>query len=241
MDTLPNDILKLIVVDYLPCARHLANLRSVSKNMRAIVDETRREYIKEQRYLEMMCNWYDNCPKVRMQMYCSLYYGDEPADGVDFVDDYGRTLLYHAVSMGKESMAMVLIDNGADVNWPDEDGRTPLHLAASKGHERLTGLLLDRRAHVDECTSAGWTPLHYAAFKGHYKILVLLINSGADIDEINEEDVTPVELAAEAGHRDCVKALIKHGASKHQEEAVIRAEMAGHQSVVKTFNKFGWF
>jgi len=62
-----------------------------------------------------------------------------------------------AVYSGCLEMVMLLIDNGADVNWANDEGRTPLMEAAANGHLEIMELLVAKGAMVDAVDRAGLT------------------------------------------------------------------------------------
>ena len=43
----------------------------------------------------------------------------------------------------------LLLDNGADIDYPDQRGWTPLMMGAYRGHEEIVELLIDHGANVD--------------------------------------------------------------------------------------------
>jgi Ankyrin repeats (3 copies) len=98
---------------------------------------------------------------------------------------HGRSnLLLFAASHGILSLAELMLDAGADVNFAagkDHD-HTSLHYAASNGHLEVTKLLLNRGAHVNSASdkASGHTPLHYAVRKDHREVVKLLLDRGAD-------------------------------------------------------------
>ncbi|KAK9459916.1 uncharacterized protein V1516DRAFT_608785, partial [Lipomyces oligophaga] len=72
-------------------------------------------------------------------------------------DDYGTTLLIHAVCFGDIDTIRSLIDAGADVNQNDKMKWTPLMWAAKNGFSDIVTLLLAYGAIRDTRTTAGLT------------------------------------------------------------------------------------
>jgi hypothetical protein len=102
-----------------------------------------------------------------------------------------RSALHSAARFGREDLAALLIDRGADVVARDDPrGHTPLHLAAQYGHANVAALLLQRGAEVDARTSMWRTPLHDAVsglggtsdLVGRVAVVGLLLASGADVN-----------------------------------------------------------
>lgn len=106
----------------------------------------------------------------------------------------GRNLIWfylHSV------VAVILIENSADVNSTNNKGLSPLHMAAQigflynifksigfsnfsaifyPGKSELVGVLLRNGAYVNAKNGGGWTPLHLAAQYGN-NIKILLCRS----------------------------------------------------------------
>jgi hypothetical protein len=89
--------------------------------------------------------------------------GGQQVDGTTDVGiDSGHTALSESAWYEQESMARLLLDEGADVNAREHEGRTVLHAAAWSGSVALTRLFLDRGADSKVRDEDGWTPLDIA-------------------------------------------------------------------------------
>jgi ankyrin repeat protein len=60
------------------------------------------------------------------------------------VDEYGRTLLHHAVINGDFNALIELLDYGSEKNAQDDNGWTALHFAAQNRHSTIVMELLKR-------------------------------------------------------------------------------------------------
>lgn len=107
----------------------------------------------------------------RRDVYSAAKTGDVEAlklhlsDGADpNVTDpkFGVTALSWAALEGKEEIAELLIEAGADIGAKNLDGATPLHAAAFMGQLEIVKLLLDYSADVTAKTLNGETPLDSA-------------------------------------------------------------------------------
>jgi ankyrin repeat protein len=161
-------------------------------------------------------------------------HSDYPGQG--FMDnesmEWAISPLHLAVSNPSETIAEILIDNGAELDslllvGDDHDwqsrmyGSTPLHLAAKNGHRPLTTLLLDRGAGVNivECGSLanGPTALFAAVDNGKEDIVQLLLSRGADPNITAEQKSlkgeSPLHQAVRRGNINLVRMLIDSGAN----------------------------
>ncbi|KAF9775200.1 hypothetical protein IL306_006718 [Fusarium sp. DS 682] len=131
---------------------------------------------------------------------------------IDYVDNYGRTPLWHAAVGGSCSTISLLIDFGAQINLGDDWGITALHAACREGQEGACHCLLKAGAspHL-ETSTLGLSPVHYAAFFGHSKCLEVLFSFGADANVGSE--VKPLHLAVAAGQLRCAQMLVSAGAN----------------------------
>ena len=114
---------------------------------------------------------------------------------LDLDDGYGSTALYSAIYNDYESLALLLIQSGAEVNTKTHvyidgsDDITPLHRAVD--HPKVVAALLKRGANVDARTSEGTTPLHWAVLMGNAQSAKLLLAAGADPEAKDEEGNVP--------------------------------------------------
>jgi uncharacterized protein len=105
-----------------------------------------------------------------------------PLDRIDadVVDSAGRTALDYAASFNNTTMAKVLIDHGANVDYRDPLGYTPLHWAAERSNLDVMKVLIDSKATVDALNRQGVTPLMVAAGHTQPQAVRLLMERGAD-------------------------------------------------------------
>ncbi|KFZ03528.1 hypothetical protein V502_10868 [Pseudogymnoascus sp. VKM F-4520 (FW-2644)] len=81
-----------------------------------------------------------------------------------------------------ETMARLLLDNGADIEDSPRQWGTPLHAAAADDNLPLAKFLLENGANVNHSNHRGASPLHVAAEQGHLDLANLLLDHGADVD-----------------------------------------------------------
>ena len=124
--------------------------------------------------------------------------GAQPAE---IKDSLSFTPLHVAAENNCLDCAIVLIENGSEVDHHGNAHRTPLFLAASMGHSAMVSFLLNKGANpniVD--TLEGNSPLHEAA-RGHFaEVCRLLIAYGADINgsdiyKVVTNKYTPLDYA----------------------------------------------
>jgi len=117
-----------------------------------------------------------------------------PADGGNHDGD---TPFMIAVRKGREQIARVLIELGADVNHRNRLGRAALHEAAQNGALPLVKVCLTFRARLDLQDANGNTPLHLAAARTHTEVVEFLVRAGSRPDTPNRDGNTAFTLAVE--------------------------------------------
>ena len=122
----------------------------------------------------------------------------------------GQTPLFWAIRQLKENATALLLDQeGIDVNQADGEGGTALMLACRDGFQRGAELLLQHPATVVDLNwSRAGTALHFASGWGHEAIVKQLIQHHANINSVNESGETPLYKAANFGRDKVISALL---------------------------------
>jgi ankyrin repeat domain-containing protein 50 len=130
----------------------------------------------------------------------------------------GGSPLHCAAIYGKERMAEILVEAGADVDAQDCRGSTPLHDAALYSHNgpRIPEILLENGASVNTVNNAGQTALHVVIDSWEDEdaassIMLRLLEAGADGDVEDAEGMTPLFLALERSELGAVALLLRYG------------------------------
>ena len=103
---------------------------------------------------------------------------------VNMTNSVGYTPLHLVARTGHVTVAVILIDAGANVNViePGLDS-TPLYLATRNNHPSIVSLFIQARASLDlQINYIGYTALHLAAEEGYFSVASMLIAAGADLD-----------------------------------------------------------
>ena len=128
----------------------------------------------------------------------------------------GISPLMEVAARGNVSLARLLIEHGADVNWRNRrNGWGAVLEVCAKNKLECLSLLLSADAEVDCWTNpaTGVTPLIEACSRGHVKCAKMLLDHGADPDARNTDNGWSAMMEACAkGQIDSVRLLIEHGA-----------------------------
>lgn len=129
------------------------------------------------------------------------------------------TALLAAVGTQDVSVANLLIQHGANVNFPASGPvrRTPLQRAAETGCMDMVNLLLEHGAEINAppARDGGGTAFQLAAMGGYIGIAWELMTKGANVDAKGSaaNGRTALEGASEHGRLDMVAVLLKAGAA----------------------------
>ncbi|KAM0487202.1 hypothetical protein ACHAPX_000472 [Trichoderma viride] len=127
-----------------------------------------------------------------------------------------------AVKRNDFSMAWLLCNYGASLDFTNDDGQTFLHRAAIGGDLPGVRFLVAQGAAIDTRDKHGFTPLHYAAAYYSKEIVALLASQTSQssrdtqeshLDIVDNKGLTALALAIHNKRLDAVQTLISHGAS----------------------------
>jgi cytohesin len=145
-------------------------------------------------------------------------------------DSKGWTPLHWAAEEGHHSIAMMLVQKGADTSLTVSSshisrfphgravlvkgapGQSVLHLASGSGDLDLARLIIEGGARADLRDEAEVTPLQEASRAGGAQVAELLLRHGADANAEDTAGWTPMHYAVRAGDEETIELLLAHGA-----------------------------
>ena len=152
-----------------------------------------------------------------------------------------QTALLVAIDTKDIHKVQLLVDAGANVNWPATKGikRTPIQKAAEIGSYAITQLLIKERGLVNNepAIRGGATALQLAAIGGYIGIAELLLDNGAHVNAPPAKVYgrTALEGAAEHGRIDMLKLLCNAGAEFQGTEYEKARELAKNNGHMATW------
>ncbi|KAL7946829.1 ankyrin [Trichoderma barbatum] len=150
----------------------------------------------------------------------------------------GKSALAWAAGLGRYSIAVLLVNHGADIFTTRTRQVIPLQEAAASGDLDTVQLLLNLGGDPDYRHYDGWSAIHWAAEEGHLEIVRLLLNQGANINAVSSYGTSPLHCAANGGHVSIVSLLLLQRADPlkstcHGWTALHHAAYMGHSHVVQ--------
>ncbi|MDE1151753.1 MAG: ankyrin repeat domain-containing protein [Micavibrio sp.] len=125
----------------------------------------------------------------------------------DLEDDFGRSMMWHAVSSSNPDIAQIFMEKNASLKTPD-GGDTLLQLAARRGSRELVEMLFNADAtQLNARNRYGDTALHYAALNGYDDVVDFLLEKGANAHIKNFDNRTALYLAQQNKHSDVAATL----------------------------------
>ena len=158
-----------------------------------------------------------------------------PASSFAVSDDAN---LLDAAQGNDVTLAIALIEEGADVNMAYPDGATALHWAAHWSATNLAEALLRAGAFVDGSNELGITPISIACRNGSEEMVDTLLKADANARGAEPSGETVLMSCARTGLLGAVEKLLASGAEPNSVEinsgqtALMWAAAAGHTNVV---------
>ncbi|KAL6415972.1 beta transducin-like protein [Ilyonectria robusta] len=148
---------------------------------------------------------------------------------------HNQTPILWAASTGREAVARLLLEKGANFEANDDHRNTPLHWAAANGDEAIATLLLDRGANIEAKSNDSTTPL-FAAIRRNEAVVRLLLDRGANIEARSESGHTPLLHAVIIGCETVTRLLLEKEANfeandKDRNTPLHLAAANGHEAI----------
>lgn len=157
---------------------------------------------------------------------------------VNLVDEFKKSLLHHAIALGRLRIVQSLINRRIDMNIQDHEGKSALHYAILFKHAETAKFLIDSGALPGPLDEEGKSPLHYAITSGCMNISTHLIDKGADKNCRDHNGKSPLTYAITFGCIEVAKYLINNGADLNLQDnegrsAIHTAVTSGYLQVSK--------
>ncbi|XP_044740300.1 death-associated protein kinase 1-like isoform X2 [Chrysoperla carnea] len=123
------------------------------------------------------------------------------------IDAGSETALHLALKNGHTSVALFLLQAGADFDLRDKNGDCAIHIAARDGLLAVTQALCTLGCSVEVPNAKGLYPLHLAARNGHIHIVRCLCCAGCNIECRNADGIRADITALKFGHNDIAEIL----------------------------------
>ena len=93
---------------------------------------------------------------------------------VDAVSASGRTALIEVAKAGHVDLMMLLLGNGAGMEFRDADGTSAFHAACAGGHAGCAEILVKRGCKTSQRDGSSRLPMNHAKENGHTEVVDLL-------------------------------------------------------------------
>ena len=127
------------------------------------------------------------------------------------INEDGESALTKAISKKHNSIAEILLENGATTDYSGPIVKKPLHIAVQTGNAKMVEMLLDHGADIDEVTTHG-SVLSQAIKAGREDIACLLLSRDADVNLARYPIHSPLGNTIINKNERLMKEVLKHGA-----------------------------
>jgi len=129
---------------------------------------------------------------------------------VDEEDNNMNTPLHIASQYGNHTIAQLLINNNANINFKNLNGWTPLHIACQNEQTEVVRDLLENGAKVNLTTHDSKTALHIACENDNKNVIQLLIDHKANINLTTFDGWTALHFAVYYNNPTIVQYLLEN-------------------------------
>ena len=117
--------------------------------------------------------------------------------------------LIEATRRGDQSMVVICLATGSNVDQVDAQGRSALHFAAAENQATIVHSLLSAGAAPNARDHEGCTPLHRAVEQQSIEIVTSLLAAGADRAAKTRDEISVADVAEKTGNR-IIMQLVSH-------------------------------
>ena len=171
-----------------------------------------------------------------------LILNSRPNLNLNNLDYYGETLLTKAISGKKESVAITLLDAGADINIANVNNETPLIVAINKNMSEFAKYLVSRGSDINKKDIFQDTALLISIKKKNASMALFLIERGANIFTNDRYGRSPYALSLIHDLPQVSEVLKKHFEIKFNEPTIeqFRDQIldAEFKFIARTLNRF---
>lgn len=144
--------------------------------------------------------------------------GPPSAQSIASVRDNATPALVNAAESQQPTLALSLIDHGANVNAAAPDGTTALMWAIHYDEVPVIERLIKAHADVRAVNDYGASAMSEAAKFADTTVIRALVKAGADVESPNAEGQTALMILARTDNVEAAEFLIRHGANVNARE-----------------------
>ena len=123
----------------------------------------------------------------------------------EFKEEYIKTPLHCAALQGELEIAILLIEQGADIDAQDIFYATPLYSATSQGNYEVVKSLIEHGANINAQRLDKKTALHCAVENEYRDIVKLLLEKGANENIQDHKGMKPIDYARSGANKEMIK------------------------------------
>ena len=175
------------------------------------------------------------------QNWTRIYNLDDPRKGPNFdriLAEVPAPLYYASLSGLVNIVALLVFEDGVDINAQGGAFGNALQAASIEGHDKTVELLLAHGADINVQGGPYGNALQAASIRGYNKTVELLLGHGADINAQGGPYGSALQAASARGHNKIVELLLAHGADINAQgsfysSALQAASIEGHDKTVE--------